>query len=168
MPESVFFLGFITLQRLGELLLSARHTRSLLATGAYEVGARHYPAMVALHASWLATLWYFGWNHALVLPLLALFAVLQVARVWVLRTLGERWTTRIIVPRSSPPITTGPYRFVRHPNYLVVALELPCASLALGLGLHAVVFGALNLAMLAYRMHVENAAYGRRARGYFL
>jgi methyltransferase len=168
MLESLFFLGFITLQRLGELVLSMRHTRRLLAAGAYEVGADHYPVMVALHASWLATLWYFGWNHALVLPFLALFVVLQIARVWVLQTLGERWTTRIIVPRVSSPITTGPYRFVRHPNYLVVAFELPCASLTLGLGWHAAVFGALNLAMLAYRMRVENAAYGRRARGYFL
>jgi methyltransferase len=133
--------------------------RALLARGAYEVGAGHYPVMVAMHATWLITLWAFGWNHDLVPAYAVAFAVLQFGRYWVLGTLGARWTTRIIMTPWATPVTSGPFRFVRHPNYLVVALELPCASLALALPWHAVVFGALNLAMLAWRIRAENAAY---------
>ena len=152
-------LAFVTLQRLVELVIARRNTRRLLARGAVEHGAGHYPAMVALHAGWLATLWWFGWSRDLVLPFVLAYALLQVARVWVLATLGERWTTRILVLPAVAPIVAGPFRFVRHPNYLVVALELPCVSLALGLVWHALLFGALNLAMLRHRVHAENAAY---------
>ncbi len=87
--------------------------------------------MIALHATWLVTLWLFGWNHPLVPAFVALFIVLQVGRFWVLGTLGERWTTRIIMTPWAAPVTSGPFRFVRHPNYLIVAFELPCVSLAL-------------------------------------
>lgn len=158
-PSGSLLLAFLTLQRLAELVIANRHTRALLARDAYEVDAAQYPYMVALHASWLITLWIFGWNHEIVWPLLGVFAVLQCARVWVLGTLGERWTTRIIILPGAAPITGGPFRFVRHPNYLVVALELPCVSLALGLWWHALVFGTLNLAMIAFRIRSENAAF---------
>ncbi|MBD5634211.1 MAG: hypothetical protein IAI49_07005, partial [Candidatus Eremiobacteraeota bacterium] len=80
-------------------------------------------------------------------------------RIWVLATLGERWTTRIIVLPGAAPIVAGPFRFVRHPNYLVVAFEIPCVPLALGLVWHALVFGTANLAMLAWRIRSENRAY---------
>jgi isoprenylcysteine carboxyl methyltransferase (ICMT) family protein YpbQ len=79
----------------------------------------------------------------------ALFVFLQIGRFWGLRTLGARWTTRIIMTPWAPPVTSGSFRFVRHPNYLIVALELPCASLALALLWHALAFGALNLIMIA-------------------
>ena len=159
MTGSLVLLVFLTLQRLVELVVARRHTTALLARGAYEAGASHYPVMVALHATWLATLWIFGWNRALVLPFLAAFVVLQLGRLWVLATLGERWTTRIILVPGAAPIVRGPCRFVRHPNYLVVALEIPCVPLALGLVWHAVVFGLANLAMLAWRIRCENRAY---------
>jgi methyltransferase len=159
MPSGLLLLAYITLQRLVELVIARRNTRALLARGAYEAGAAHYPAMIALHATWLLTLWIFGWNHALVPAYLALFALLQIGRYWVLRTLGERWTTRIIMTPWAPPVTSGPFRFVRHPNYLIVAFELPTASLALGLLWHALVFGALNLAMIAWRIRSEDAAF---------
>ena len=123
--------------------------------------------MVALHATWLGTLWYFGWNHDVVLPYVALFALLQAGRVWVLRTLGERWTTRIIIVPNAKPITEGPFRFVRHPNYVIVALEIPCVSLALQLGWHALLFGLLNLGMLAWRIRSENAAFELAQKGTF-
>jgi methyltransferase len=161
MHSGTILLAYLTLQRTIELIVARRHTEALLRKGAYEVGAKHYPAMVALHASWLATLWIFGWNHELQPALLALFVLLQAARYWVLRTLGERWTTRIMILPGAIPVTSGPYRFVRHPNYLVVACELPCASLAIGLVWHAAVFGVLNLAMLARRIHCEDAAFAR-------
>jgi methyltransferase len=160
---SLALLGFLTIQRAIELVIATRHTRSLLARGAYEVGASHYPVMVAMHATWLASLWIFGLGRPLSLPFLAFFVVLQLGRVWVLATLGERWTTRIIVLPGAAPIVTGPFRFVRHPNYLVVAFEIPCVPLALGLTWVALVFGIANLAMLAWRIRCENGAYARLA-----
>ena len=159
MTGAVALLTFLTLQRLVELVIATRHTNALVARGAYEVGASHYPVMVAMHATWLATLWIFGWNRPLSLAFVALFVVLQAGRVWVLSTLGERWTTRIIMLPGAQPIVRGPFRFVRHPNYLVVALEIPCVPLALGLVWHAVVFGTANLAMLWWRIRSENRAY---------
>lgn len=152
-------LGFLTLQRAAELAIATRNTKRLLAAGAYEVGENHYPVMVALHATWLATLWWFGYANAFVLPFVVAFVVLQLGRVWVLATLGSRWTTRIVIVPDEAPVTRGPFRFVRHPNYLVVALELPCVSLAVGLVWHALLFGALNLAMLAWRIRAENRAF---------
>jgi methyltransferase len=160
---SLALLGFLTIQRAIELVIATRHTRALLARGAYEVGASHYPIMVAMHATWLASLWIFGLGRPLSLPFLAFFVVLQLGRVWVLATLGERWTTRIIVLPGAAPIVSGPFRFVRHPNYLVVALEIPCVPLALGLVWVALVFGAANLAMLAWRIRSENGAYAQLA-----
>jgi len=151
----------VTLQRGVELAIARRHTRALRARGAYEVGAGHYPVMVALHATWLATLWIFAWNHAVQPVFLVLFVVLQFGRFWVLRTLGARWTTRIIMVPWAEPIQSGPFRFVRHPNYLVVALELPCVSLALGLAWHALLFGALNLAMIWWRIRTEDRAFAQ-------
>jgi methyltransferase len=162
MTDGWLLLVYVTLQRLVELVIAQRNTRGLLARGAYEVGAAHYPAMIALHASWLLTLWAFGWNHALVPGFVALFVILQIGRFWVLRTLGERWTTRIIMTPWAAPVTSGPFRFVRHPNYLIVAFELPCISLALGLLWHALAFGVLNLLMIAWRIRSENGAYAQR------
>jgi methyltransferase len=156
--SGTLLLAFLTLQRLSELVIASRNTKALLLHGAYERGAGHYPVMVALHATWLATLWLFGWNHPASAPFVVAFALLQAARLWVLLTLGPRWTTRIIVVPGLAPVTSGPFRFVRHPNYLVVALELPCVSLALGLMWHAAVFAALNVAMLWWRIREEDRA----------
>jgi methyltransferase len=161
-PSGVALLAFLTLQRGFELVVATRNTRRLLAAGAYEVGAGHYPAMVALHATYLATLWFFGATQPASLPFVAAFALLQAARAWVLATLGPRWTTRILIVPGEAPVTRGPYRFVRHPNYLIVAFELPCVSLALGLAWHAALFGALNLAMLWWRIRAENDAWATR------
>ena len=155
----MLLLIYVTLQRLVELVIAQRNTRNLIARGAYEVGAAHYPVMVALHATWLLTLWIFGFDHALVPGFVILFIGLQAGRYWVLATLRERWSTRIIMTPWASPITAGPFRFVRHPNYLVVAFELPCASLALGLRWHALVFGTLNLAMIWWRIRTEDSAF---------
>jgi methyltransferase len=156
-PGASILLALVTLQRLGELVLARRNTRALLARGAVELGAGHYPAMVAMHAAWLAALWIWGWNRPVNLPLLGLFCVLQLLRVWVIATLGGRWTTRIIVLPGAPLVTHGPFRVLRHPNYAVVAAELVVLPLCLGLPLVALVFTALNAAMMIVRIGAESA-----------
>jgi methyltransferase len=156
-------LGYLTLQRLAEVAIDRRHTPKLLARGAYEVGAKQYPVLVAFHTTWLLTLWGFGWNHTLRPGFVALFVLLQIGRLWVMRTLGERWTTRVIMTPWAAPVTSGLYRFLRHPNYLIVALELPCVSLALGLLWHAIVFGALNLVVTGRRARSEDEAFAELA-----
>ena len=113
MPEvsipAVLFLSFVVIQRLGELVLAKRNTAKLLERGAVEVGASHYPLMVALHTCWVLALIALGYAQAVSLPWLVAFAVLQVMRFWILSSLGERWTTRIIVI-DEPLVKAGPVR----------------------------------------------------------
>lgn len=151
----------VTAQRLAELAIDRRNTARLLAAGAREVGARHYPAMVAMHAAWLAALWFTVGGRPISLPLLSLFGLLQLLRVWVLATLGPRWTTRIIVTSGLPLVRSGPFRFLRHPNYTVVTAEIAVLPLVFGLGWIALLFSLLNAAMLYVRIGAENGAlYG--------
>lgn len=157
-------MAFVTAQRLAELAIDRRNTAKLLAAGAREVGARHYPTMVAMHASWLAALWFTAGGQAISVPLLAVFGVLQLLRVWVLATLGPRWTTRIIVSDGVPLVNKGPFRFLRHPNYTVVTAEIAVLPLVFGLAWIAVLYTLLNAAMLYVRIKAENRAlYGDKA-----
>lgn len=156
MIPAAVLLALLTVQRSSELLVSARNTKALIRAGASERAPDQYPLMIALHATWLVSLWLLAWIREVGLWWIPLLALLQVGRFWTMRTLGSRWTTRIIIPRDAAPLVSGPYRFVRHPNYLIVAVELPCISLALGLAWHAALFGALNLAMLSWRIREED------------
>jgi methyltransferase len=156
MMLSVLVLALVTLQRLGELVLANRNTRALRARGAIEVGAGHYPLIVALHAAWLAGLWLLAWNRPVNLAWLAVFIVLQLLRVWVIASLGRRWTTRIIMLPGESLVRRGPYRFVSHPNYMVVAGEIAALPLTFGLGVYALVFSLLNAAVLYVRISAEN------------
>jgi len=163
MAWAALILGLVTAQRLGELVLARRNTRRLLAQGGYEVGAAHYPLIVALHAAWLVGLWYLAVARApagqdIDLLWLAVFVVLQLGRVWVIASLGGRWTTRIIVLRGAPLVRRGPYRFVSHPNYWVVAGELLVLPLAFGLVWYGVVFTLLNAGAMWIRIRAEAAA----------
>jgi methyltransferase len=151
-------LALVTLQRLGELVLSRRNTERLLAQGAVEVGANHYPLIVLVHAGWLTALWIWGRNQDVNLAALAGFLVLQGLRVWILAALGPRWTTRIVVLPGAPLIASGPYRYFPHPNYAVVVGEIALLPLALHLPRLALIFTLVNLAMLALRIRVENRA----------
>jgi methyltransferase len=156
-------MALVTAQRLAELAIDRRNTKRLLAAGAFEVGASHYPWIVAMHAAWLATLWVTVGQREIVIPLLAIYVVLQIFRAWVLLTLGRRWTTRIIVTPNAPLIATGPFRFLRHPNYAVVTAEVAVLPLMFGLGWVAVVFTLLNAALLSVRIRTENRAlYGKK------
>lgn len=165
MAHSAWLLAFLTLQRGAELAIAHRNTRALRSRGGYEIGAGHYPFMVALHASWLVSLWLLGRNRTLVPKFVVTFLALQAARTWVLRTLGARWTTRIIMLDGEPPVIRGPYRFLKHPNYAIVALELPTVSLAVGLRRHALFFGLLNGVMLGWRIRAENAGWRNNRAG---
>ena len=156
-------LAFVTIQRLGELMLSRVNTRRLLAAGAVEQAPDHYPFMVALHATWLAELWWLAQGRPVNFLLLVAYAGLQVVRLWVLATLGPRWTTRIIVLPGAPLVETGPYRFLSHPNYVVVACEIALLPLMFGLVWYAVLFSVVNAAVLVVRIRAENAALGRVA-----
>jgi methyltransferase len=158
---SVLILALVTLQRIGELWLSNRNTKRLLACGAHEVGARHYPLIVAVHVLWLAALWWFAPERAVDRFWLAVFVLLQLARIWVLATLGSRWTTRIIILPGAPLVETGPYRFLNHPNYWVVVGEIAVLPLVFGLAWVALAFSILNAAVLWVRIREENRALGR-------
>jgi methyltransferase len=158
MAEGAWLVGFLVVQRLAELGLAQRNTARLRALGGVEFGAAHYPLMVALHALWLLGLWLLGHDHAVDPFWLAFFILLQAGRLWVIASLGRRWTTRVIVQPGTAPIARGPYRWLRHPNYAVVALEIAIVPLALGLPLFALVFSIANAALLTWRIRVENRA----------
>ena len=151
-------LAVVTLQRLGELWLAERNTRRLLAKGAHEVGRGHYPFIVAIHAGWLAALWLLGPGPPIHVWPLVLYVALQAARVWVIATLGERWTTRIIVLPGAPLVRRGPYRWLDHPNYLIVVTEIAVLPLVFGLPEVAAFFSVLNAVALWVRIRDENRA----------
>ena len=158
---NIVILALVTVQRLGELWLSDRNTRRLLAEGGQEHGAGHYPLIVAVHALWLVALWWLAPMRAVDGFWLAMFAILELARIWVLASLGRRWTTRIIAVPDAPLVRRGPYRFVNHPNYLVVIGEIAVLPLVFGLWKIALLFSFLNAIALAIRIRAENAALGR-------
>jgi methyltransferase len=149
-------LALVTLQRIGELVLAQYNTKNLKARGAIEVGVSHYPLIVAVHTAWLITLWIIGRYQPVNLPALAVFVALQGLRVWIIATLGSRWTTRIIVLLGEPLITSGPYRYLAHPNYAVVAAEIATLPLALYLPMTALVFTLLNAVVLFIRVRAES------------
>lgn len=163
MTLSVAVLALITAQRIGELFLAERNTRRLRAQGAVETGANHYIFIVLLHGAWLLGLLVLAWDLPISLPLLGVFVLLQAARVWVIATLGPRWTTRIITLPGAPLVSTGPYRFVSHPNYVVVALEIAILPLAFGLWAYAIVFTLLNAVMMWVRIRSEASALSAAA-----
>ena len=156
----------VALLRLVELAYAGRNARRLRARGAHEAGARHYPVLVALHAAWLATIFAtVSPNTPPSLPLAALFAVLLVARAWTIASLGRYWTTRVITLPDEPLVRRGPYRFLRHPNYLIVAGEIAVLPLIFGAWRLALLFSVANAALLWYRIRVEDRALApRRAR----
>ncbi len=158
MWSSVVLLGFVTLQRLTELIYARRNTAQLLAQGAREIAPGHYAYLVALHAAWLGGLWRLAADRPIEWFWFAVFAVAQLLRVWVLYSLGHRWTTRIIVLPGAHLVATGPYRFLRHPNYVIVAVELAVLPLVFGLVAYAVFFSLINVIFLFVRIRAEDAA----------
>ena len=155
---AVAILAFVTAERLLELAIARANTRRLLDHGAIEHGAGHYPLIVAVHAVWLVSLWVLAPARAVEGSWLAVFALLQLARFWVIATLGRRWTTRIIVLPGAPLVKHGPYRFLDHPNYWVVAGEIAVLPLVFSLPWVALAFSILNAIVLAIRLREEGRA----------
>ena len=151
-------MAYVTLARLVELAIARRNTAIQLAAGATEFAPRHYPLIVAVHVAWLAALWVMVWGQPVHWVWLAVFAALQPLRVWVLTTLGTRWTTRIILIPGAVLVRAGPYRWIKHPNYAVVVGEIASLPLAFGLWPVALVFSVLNALVLTIRIRAENQA----------
>lgn len=156
-------IGLVALERLGELAYAAHNTRALKRQGGIEVGSDHYFLLVALHAAWLAALLILlPWTAPASWAWLGIMLVLQGLRLWTLASLGRYWTTRIVTLPQTPLVRRGPYRFLRHPNYLIVIGEIAVLPLAFGAWRIALVFSALNLALLAWRIRVEAQALAPR------
>ena len=159
LPPLVWILGLVVIQRLGELVIARRNTQRLLARGGREVGAGHYPLFILLHGSWLVAI-------AATVPvdrqpnwlMIAVYAALQVGRVWVIATLGPYWTTRIITIDDAPLVRRGPFRLVRHPNYWVVCAEIAVLPLAFGDWPVALIWSVLNALLLRHRIRIEGGA----------
>jgi methyltransferase len=158
LTAAIIILALVTLQRLAELVIARRNTSALLAQGAREVAPGHYPLIVAVHLLWLGALWWLAPGRPFSWLLIELFLLLQIGRLWVLATLGRRWTTRIIILPGAPLVRRGPYRFVDHPNYIIVVAEIAVLPLAFGLWRLALVFSLLNAAVLWIRIRAEGQA----------
>ena len=158
---NIVILALVTLQRVGELWLANRNTRRLLADGAREYGAGHYPLIVLVHALWLISLWWLARDRPVNGVWLGLFVLLEIGRIWVLASLGCRWTTRIIVLPDEPLVRRGPYRFINHPNYLIVVSEIAVLPLVFGLWKVALIFTLLNAGVLSIRVREEERALSR-------
>lgn len=158
MTAAALLLALVTLERLAELWLARRNTAALVAAGAIEFAPGHYPLIVLLHTLWLAGLWLLARNNSVAIGWLVFFLLLQVLRFWVLATLGPRWTTRIIVQPGIALVARGPYRWLSHPNYVVVIGEIAVLPLCLGLPWYALAFSIANAAVLTIRIRAENAA----------
>ena len=156
-----FLLLLVAVQRLAELRLSARNARRLLAQGGVEAGRGHMPLLVALHVGFLIACPLEVWRLDrplrwwLAAPALVVLGLAQLLRIWAIRSLGERWSVRVIVVPGVAPVESGPYRHIRHPNYLAVILEIASIPLIHGAWITAAAFSALNGAALALRIHVE-------------
>jgi methyltransferase len=158
-------LGLVALQRVIELGHARSNTARLRRLGAVEADAGGYPFYVLLHAGWLTSLAVFVpaatppyW------PLIDVFALLQLGRIWVILSLGRYWTTRIITLPDSPLVRTGPYRYLRHPNYLLVVAEIAALPLAFGAVAVAATFSTLNLLLIARRIRIEERVLAPRRR----
>lgn len=164
LPQVIVLL--VAAQRVVELAYARRNSRRLLAEGGIEHGRGRYPLLVLLHGAWLvALLLLVPPGAAVSWPLIGVYLLLQAARLWVLVSLGRFWTTRVVTLPGAPLVRRGPYRWVRHPNYLVVAAEIAVLPLAFGAWELALGFSLANAALLADRIRIEDEALAPRRTG---
>jgi len=158
-------LALVALQRVGELVYARRNERALRAAGAVEHGARHYPLFFVVHGGWLLSLAVFvPADQPVVWGWLIVFLLLQAGRIWVIASLGRFWTTRVLTLPDAPLVRRGPYQYLRHPNYLIVAGEIAALPLAFSAYTIAIVFSIANAALLWHRIRVEATALAPRRR----
>jgi methyltransferase len=156
--------ALVGLERLAELVVSRRNAAWSTARGGVEHGAGHYPAMVVLHTAFLAGMLAEAWvrrpevSPALAWSMVLLVVLAQALRWWCIVTLGPRWNTRVIIVPGLAPVSSGPYRFLAHPNYVAVAIEGVALPLVHGAWVTAVLFTIANAALLTVRIRVEDAA----------
>ena len=159
--QAVF--AYVVIQRLGELAYANANTRRLLAEGGREYGEKHYPLFIVLHGGWLISIALFAKpTDAPDLLLLNAFIATQTFRFWTLASIGRWWTTRIISAPHFPKVKRGPYRFIKHPNYALVVVEIALLPLLLGASAMALTFSILNAALLAWRLIIESAVLAQR------
>ncbi len=155
---------FIVLQRMMELMIAKRNRKYIQAIGGFEVGNRHYPAIVLLHVLFFISLLIEGNQTSMPtwwpIPFIV-FVFAQLVRIWVISTLGRFWNTRIFIVPDSKPIKTGPYRYLRHPNYLTVIIELLSIPLIFGAYYTAILFSVMNALILLIRISIEEQALVR-------
>lgn len=158
--------GLVGLERLAELVVSTRNAAWSKERGGVETGLGHYPFMVVLHTGLLVGVLVEAWTRrpdvpsALAWSMLAVVLLTQALRWWCIGTLGRRWNTRVIVVPGLAPVTGGPYRFLRHPNYVAVVVEGIALPAMHACWVTAVVFTVLNAGLLTVRIRAENAALG--------
>ncbi len=159
MTALYWIVAAVALQRLGELAHARRNAHRLMARGGVEAGAGHYWLIVGLHGAWLAAILIVApADSAVDWSMLALYGGLQVLRYWTIVSLGPYWTTRVIVVPGAPMVRDGPYRFMRHPNYLIVVAEIAVLPMVFGAWRIALVFSILNAVALAHRIRIESTA----------
>lgn len=163
-PTAVsWVLLYIIVQRLGELVYANSNTKRLIAEGGEEFGADHYQYFIFLHSAWIAIIaLLLNPEYPLNPAFLAIFIATQFLRFWTLASIGRWWTTRVISAPHFDRIKRGPYKYISHPNYLVVVLEIAIIPLLLGLPWVALVFSILNAILLRHRLGVENAVLRER------
>lgn len=156
-------LAYVIVQRLAELAYANANTRRLLSEGGCEHGRGHYPLFIVLHSGWLISIALFAVPSVQPdLLLLNAFIASQTFRFWTLASIGRWWTTRIISAPHFPRVKKGPYRFIKHPNYALVVVEIALVPLLLGAPAMAITFSVLNAAMLWWRIRIEEAVLSER------
>jgi len=156
------FFAFLILERTIELFIAKRNARLIKSIGGYEVGKEHYTAILILHITFLISL-FIEANYRDDLPKywlipFSIFIIAQAFRIWIIYSLGKFWNTRIYVVPKSSPVVKGPYRYLRHPNYVIVMLEMITIPLIFSAYLTAIIFPTINVFMLSYRIKVEEKA----------
>jgi methyltransferase len=151
-------LALVTVERLGEVFVAKRNAQRLLLQGAVESGAAHFPWITGILTVWLLGLWILAWQTPLDLGWLTVFFLAMGLKLWTIATLGPQWTARIIRLPHERLVTSGPYRYVRHPNYLFLMGEIATLPLAFGLPSYALIFSALVGVILWIRIRAENVA----------
>lgn len=158
MSSAEWLIAYLIARYVAEIIFAERNTARLVAAGAVEFGRSHFPPIVALHVTWLAALLVFGRHQEVNNSLLAIFIFVQGARIWTIASLGRRWTARVVVIPGVRLVSGGAYRFMRHPNYLIVLVEIALVPLALGMPWVALLFSVLNVAILLKRIRIEDVA----------